>query len=61
MRSAQSSKNSDWDDSQFGMVLAAFGIGYAIMTLGGGIIEDRWGRASRMAGCGESPGLDLPP
>lgn len=31
------------DDSQFGIVLAAFGIGYAIMTLGGGIIVDRWG------------------
>jgi MFS transporter, ACS family, hexuronate transporter len=31
------------DDSQFGYILAAFGIGYAIMTLGGGIIVDRWG------------------
>jgi sugar phosphate permease len=31
------------DDSQFGYLLAAFGIGYAIMTLGGGVIVDRWG------------------
>lgn len=31
------------DDSQFGAVLAAFGIGYAVMTLVGGIIVDRWG------------------
>ncbi|HEY9732921.1 MAG TPA: MFS transporter [Drouetiella sp.] len=31
------------DDSQFGVVLAAFGVGYAVMTLGGGIIVDRWG------------------
>lgn len=31
------------DNGQFGMILAAFGIGYAMMTLGGGIIVDRWG------------------
>ncbi len=31
------------NDSQFGAVLAAFGIGYAVMTLVGGIIVDRWG------------------
>lgn len=31
------------DDSQFGYILAAFGIGYAVMTLGGGVIVDRFG------------------
>lgn len=30
-------------DTQFGLIASAFGIGYAIMTLGGGIIVDRWG------------------
>lgn len=28
---------------QFGWVLGSFGIGYVIMTLGGGIIVDKWG------------------
>lgn len=31
------------NDTQFGSIAAAFGVGYMIMTLGGGIIVDRWG------------------
>jgi ACS family hexuronate transporter-like MFS transporter len=31
------------DNARLGEILAAFGIGYAVMTLGGGIIVDLWG------------------
>lgn len=31
------------NDTEFGFIAAAFGIGYAIMTLGGGILVDRFG------------------
>jgi ACS family hexuronate transporter-like MFS transporter len=30
------------DDAQFGMIAGAFGIGYTVMTLVGGILVDRW-------------------
>ena len=31
------------NNEQFGWILGAFGIGYVVMTLGGGILVDRWG------------------
>src|SRR5687768_1805266 len=31
------------NDQDFGFIAAAFGIGYMVMTLGGGILVDRWG------------------
>jgi ACS family hexuronate transporter-like MFS transporter len=34
----------------FGMILSAFGIGYMIMTLGGGILVDKWGARSVWSG-----------
>src|SRR5262249_34585033 len=31
------------NDADFGFVAAAFGIGYMVMTVGGGLLVDRWG------------------
>ncbi len=31
------------NDAQLGLIFSAFGIGYLVMTLGGGIMVDRWG------------------
>lgn len=31
------------NDAHFGFIAAAFGIGYGVMTVGGGILVDRWG------------------
>src|SRR3990167_2976828 len=30
-------------DTQFGMILSAFGVGYMFMTILGGFLVDRWG------------------
>ncbi len=38
------------NDASLGQIMAAFGIGYAIMTLGGGIIVDQWGARKVWAG-----------
>lgn len=35
---------------EFGYIAAAFGVGYVIMTLGGGIIVDKWGARKVWAG-----------
>jgi len=37
-------------DSQYGMVAAAFAVGYMIMTTGGGMMVDRWGAHRVWAG-----------
>lgn len=38
------------NNTDYGMIAAAFGIGYTIMTLGGGIIVDLWGSRKVWAG-----------
>ncbi|MBY0358108.1 MAG: MFS transporter [Candidatus Obscuribacterales bacterium] len=38
------------NNTDYGMIAAAFGIGYTIMTLGGGIIVDLWGARKVWAG-----------
>ena len=36
-------KEFGFNDQDFGFIAGAFGIGYMIMTVGGGILVDRWG------------------
>src|SRR5271156_6558695 len=38
------------DSAQFGFVLGAFGIGYMVMTVVGGVMVDRWGAHKIWAG-----------
>ncbi len=37
-------------DTQFGQIAAAFAVGYTLMTLGGGLLVDKWGARSIWSG-----------
>ncbi|MBA4074996.1 MAG: MFS transporter [Cyanobacteria bacterium PR.023] len=39
-----------FNNEQFGAIAAAFAVGYALMTLGGGILVDKWGARSVWSG-----------
>ncbi|CAN5136112.1 MFS transporter [soil metagenome] len=39
-----------FNNEQFGAIAAAFAVGYALMTLGGGILVDKWGSRSVWSG-----------